>query len=80
MPREVLRSTPQAVVEAVEERLGGRWSMLGEHLAQASEAEDRAVTLTGTLELVKALDRDQRDLAERIRSGFSGRTVLKGAN
>jgi hypothetical protein len=80
IPREVLRSNPGAIVEAVEERLGGRWATLGEHLTQASEAEDHAVTLTSTLELVKALDRDQRDLAERIRSGFSGRTVLKGAN
>jgi hypothetical protein len=78
--REVLRSTPQAIVEAVEERLGGRWSMLGEHLSQASETEHRSVTLVSTLELVKALDRDQRDLAERIRSGLSGRAILKGAN
>ena len=79
IPREVLRSTPQAVVEAVEERLGGRWSMLGEHLAQAAEAEYHAVTLTSTLELVKALDRDQRNLAERIRSGVSGRTDIEGS-
>jgi hypothetical protein len=75
VPREVLRSTPQAIVEAVEERLGGRWSMLGEHLTQASETERHVVTLASTLELVKALDRDQRDLAERIRSGFSGQAI-----
>jgi DNA-binding transcriptional ArsR family regulator len=80
VPREVLRSTPQAIVEALEERLGGRWSTLGEHLMQASETEHHAVTLVSTLELVKALDRDQRDLAERIRSGLSGRPILKGAN
>jgi len=80
VPREVLRSTPQAIVEAVEERLGGRWNMLGEHLSQASETEGRVVTLASTLELVKALDRDQRDLAERIRSGLLGRPILKGAN
>jgi hypothetical protein len=80
VPREVLRSTPQAIVEAVEERLGGRWSVLGEHLSQASETELHAATLASTLELVKALDRDQRDLAERIRSGFLGRPILKGAN
>ena len=78
--REVLRSTPQAIVEAVEERLGGRWSRLGEHLSQAAETEHSAVTLTSTLELVKALDRDQRDLAERIRFGLSGRRILKGAD
>jgi hypothetical protein len=80
VPREVLRSTPQAIVEAVEERLGGTWSMLGEHLSQASETEHHAVTLVSTLELVKALDRDQRDLAERIHSGLPGRAILKGAN
>jgi hypothetical protein len=72
VPRDVLRSTPQAIVEAVEERLGGRWSMLGEHLTQASETEHHAVTLVSTLELVKALDRDQRNLAERMRPVFPG--------
>jgi len=80
VPREVLRSTPQAIVEAVEERLGGTWSILGEHLSQASETEHHVVTLVSTLELVKALDRDQRDLAEQIRSGLPGRGILKGAN
>jgi Domain of unknown function (DUF4350) len=80
VPREVLRSTPEAIVEAVEDRLGGRWSVVGEHLSQALEAVHHAVTLTSTLDLVKALDRDQRDLAERMRSGLSGRPMLKGVN
>jgi hypothetical protein len=80
VPREVLRATPETIVHAVEERLGGRWNRLGEHLAQAAESEQRAVTLASTLELVKALDRDQRDLAEGIRSGLRVRTTLKGAN
>ncbi len=80
VPGEVLRATPEAIVHAVEERLGGRWNRLGEHLAQAADAEHRAVTLASTLELVKALDRDQRDLAEGIRSGLRVRTTLKGAN
>jgi hypothetical protein len=80
VPRDVLRSTPQDIVEAVEERLGGRWSALGEHLTQAAEAEHGTVTLASTLELVRALDRDQRDLAESIRSGLAGWPILKGAN
>ena len=42
--------------------------------------EDLSVEFRTREGLVKALDRDQRDLAERIRSGSSGRTVLKGAN
>ncbi len=80
VPRDVLRSTPQAIVEAVEERLGGRWSALGEHLTQAANTEHSAATLASTLELVKALDRDQRDLAEGIRSGLAARSILRGAN
>jgi hypothetical protein len=80
IPRDVLRSTPQVIVEAVEERLGGRWSTLGEHLTQAANTEHSTLTLASTLELVKALDRDQRALAEGIRSGLAGRSILRGAN
>lgn len=80
IPREVLRSTPQVIVAAVEERFGGRWNRLGEHLTQAAETEHSVVTAASTLELVKALDGDQRDLLVRIRSGRGGRTMLRGAN
>jgi hypothetical protein len=80
IPREVLRSTTDAIVQAVEERLGGRWNSLGEHLTQAASSEHGELTPATTLQLVKALDRDQQDLAEAIRSGVAERTVLKGAN
>ncbi|HXC95003.1 MAG TPA: DUF4350 domain-containing protein [Edaphobacter sp.] len=80
IPHEVLRSTPDVIVQAVEERLGGRWTSVGEHLTQAARSEHGELTLASTLRLVKALDRDQQDLAEAIRSGVDERTVLKGAN
>jgi hypothetical protein len=80
LSREVLRSTPQAIAEAVEERIGGLWAMLGEHLQQAADAEQSTVTVASTLELVKALDRDQRSLAKAIRSGPVGQAMSKGAN
>jgi hypothetical protein len=44
------------------------------------KVEDSTVTLASTLELVKALDRDQQELAEGIRAGLVGRPILKGAN
>ena len=75
VPREILRAAPEAVVGAVEERFGGEWGRLGAHLTQAAEAGHGSVTLASTLELVKALDRDQQELAERIRLGMT----LKGA-
>ena len=78
VPNEVLRSTPQRIVEAVEDRLGGRWRALGDHLMQAAETEHQTVSLASTLELVRALDRDQRDVAERIRAGLKGRQIFRG--
>jgi hypothetical protein len=80
LSREVLRSTPQAIVEAIEERIGGRWGVIGEHLQQAADAEHSKVTVASTLELVKALDRDQRSLAQEIRSGLVGQEMVKGAS
>ncbi len=80
IPREVLRSTPETIAQAVEERLGGSWAALREHLAQAERSEYAPATLASTLELVKALDRDQQELATRIRSGVSLQEVLKGAS
>jgi hypothetical protein len=79
VPREVLRSGPESIVAAIEERIGGSWGRVGAHLTQAAEAEHGAVTLASALELVKALDRDQRDLAESIRSGVMRRTIFEGS-
>jgi hypothetical protein len=80
IPREVLRSTPETIAQAVEERLGGSWAALREHLVQAERSEYASATLASTLELVKALDRDQQELAARIRSGVSLQEVSKGAS
>jgi hypothetical protein len=75
VPREVLRSTPSEIAEAVVERLGGRWTRIGEHLSQAAEVEHGTVALASTLELVKALDRDRQDLSEAIRVGHPERMI-----
>jgi hypothetical protein len=79
VPREVLRSTPSAIAESVEERLGGRWARIGEHLSQAAEADHKAVTLASTLELVKALERDRRDLSEAIKRWADRTDDFKGS-
>ncbi len=80
IPREVLRSTPETIAQAVEERLGGSWAALRDHLAQAERSEYAPATLASTLELVKALDRDQQQLEARIRSGVSLQAVSKGVS
>lgn len=79
VPRDVLRSGPESVAEALQVRLGGDWTRVGTHLAQAAEAEYNELAVKSALELVKALDRDQQDLAGAIRSGRIERMTLKGA-
>jgi hypothetical protein len=80
IPREVLRSTPEAIAQAVEERLGGSWAALREHLAQGEKSAHAPATLASTLELVKALDRDQQQFEARVRIGVSLQEVSKGAS
>lgn len=79
VPRDVLRSGPEGVVEMLQARLGGDWTRLGSHLAQAADAEYKELAVKSALGLVKALDRDQQELAGAIRSGRIGNMTLKGA-
>jgi hypothetical protein len=79
VPREAMRAGPESIVAVVEERMGGNWGRVGVHLTQAAEAEHGAVSLASALELVKALDRDQRELAESIHSGVERRRIFEGS-
>lgn len=63
MPVAVIQGGPAAVVKALEERFGGSWAELGEHLSAAAESRDAAVKAGSALRLVRALGGD----AERVR-------------
>jgi len=73
---DVLRRGPQEIVQALQARLGGDWSGVGEHLAQAERdgAErdgtghdgGKALSSSSALRLVKALDGDVELLKRRI--------------
>ena len=67
VPLSVTRGTPAVIVEAVQERLGGDWSRIGEHLEQV----DSETTLSArtALALVKAMDEDVNELEKRVRIG-----------
>ena len=69
VPAGVLRGSSDGIVEAVGARLGGEWSALGAHLAQAGEAEHASVAPKSALRLVKALDEDLSHLAARVKAG-----------
>jgi hypothetical protein len=68
VPREVVREgSPSAVVGALQQRFPGDWSQVAAHLTQATQAEYTAVAPKAALTLVRALDRDQLDLAAAAR-------------
>jgi Domain of unknown function (DUF4350) len=76
VPREILRTAaPDAIVESLQTRFGGDWSRLGGHLAQAAEAEYAILAPRSALDLVRALDRDQRDLAAAATAAQPNRRV-----
>jgi hypothetical protein len=64
---------PEAIAEALRERVGGDWSKLAEHLRTAEEARDTEVSPRSALALVQALSED----AEAVRRAVA---PLSGAS
>ena len=64
LTQNILKTSPQEIVEAIQVRFGGDWSSLGTHLAQA-EVENTLSSGTA-LALVKALDKDVEQLEQMV--------------
>jgi hypothetical protein len=58
---------PDAIAEALRERVGGDWSKLAEHLRAAEEARQTEISPRSALVLVQALSEDAEAGAERLR-------------
>ena len=54
---------PEAIAEALRERLGGDWSRVSAHLHEAKRAQHEAIAMRSALALVRALSED----AESVR-------------
>ena len=57
---------PEAIAEALQERLGGDWSRLSEHLQEAQKAQHEAIALSSALALVRALSEDAKSVRARL--------------
>ena len=66
LSHDTLRRKPEDIAEALHHRLGGDWSTVAEHLEQAADCGDKALSTKTALELVKAMDRDMEALAKRF--------------
>jgi hypothetical protein len=62
--RVTIDEGPAAIAEALRERLGGDWSALRKHLADAAAAEHMEIAPKSALKLVQALDGDGERLQE----------------
>ncbi len=57
---------PEAIAEALGVRLGGDWSLVGEHLEEAKRAQHEAIAMHSALALVRGLSED----AKRVRASL----------
>lgn len=68
VPQSIVEQGPQAIVSALEERLGGDWKAVGLNFAKANEAGVENTTQREALAISRALSED----AERIRAAAHG--------
>ena len=68
VPQAIVDEGPQAIVNALRERLGGDWVTVGVHLKKATEATKESPTYREALAISRALSED----AERIRAAARG--------
>ncbi len=75
LPQQTVEQGPDAIVAALEERFGGGWASVGEHLREAALAADVHPKPGGALALVRALARRCGAGAE---SGGTGEGEARG--
>jgi hypothetical protein len=56
----------EAIAEALQERLGGDWSRVCEHLREAKIAQHEAIAMRSALALVRALGEDAKSVRARL--------------
>jgi hypothetical protein len=69
VPQAAIENGPQAVVIALNERMGGDWSTVGEHLQRANDAARESPAARAALELARALSEDVERIRAAVRPG-----------
>jgi hypothetical protein len=68
---------PEAIAEALQERLGGEWPRLSEHLQEARKAQHEAIAMSSALALVRALSEDAKNVRASLEPGGGLRAELQ---
>ena len=74
VPQGTVEEGPEAIAEALRERLGGDWADVRDHLREAKTAKVETITMGSALALVRALSED----AKKVRVGLEPRGVRGG--
>jgi hypothetical protein len=69
---------PEAIAEALHERLGGDWSRVRDHLREAKTAQHGAIAMRSALALVRALSEDAKSVRARLEPRAGSRPGLQG--
>ena len=60
--QRTIEEGPEAIVEALQMRLGGDWSSVSKHLNEAIRAQHETITVGSALALVRALSEDAKKI------------------
>ncbi len=66
VPTGTVEKGPEAIAEALRERLGGDWSLLRSHLQEAKAVQHQAIARGSALALVRALSEDSNEVRARL--------------
>jgi hypothetical protein len=78
VPLAVAEEGPQAIVRALQERLGGEWGIVGAHLEKATQAATESTTLREALAISRALSEDAERIRTAARSGRLRNSIAVG--
>jgi hypothetical protein len=78
VPLAVAEEGPQAIVRALQERLGGEWGIVGAHLEKATQAATESTTLREALAISRALSEDAERIRVAARSGRLRNSIAVG--
>jgi hypothetical protein len=73
IPQGTVEEGPEAIAEALQERLGGDWSRVRDHLRETKIAQHEAITQPSALALVRALSED----AKRVKTRLEARQTVE---
>jgi hypothetical protein len=69
VPQAIVEEGPKTMVNALKERMGGDWTLVGVHLEKANDAAKESPTYREALAISRALSEDTERIRVAVRRG-----------